>query len=157
MLTTRRGTAVVVGLWLMSWVPVYLTIWFAVLPIVAGTVLMALIVADRITMVEARCGVRRSGVRYSYTENCYLFPFSKSAERHNQRARMLIKADRLLNKKDRCESLINELSDPMKIAVLEGERDAADREAERIREDVKRLEAFWKEEDRQKRYDELTG
>lgn len=149
MLTTRKGTAVIGGLWVASWGLVFVNIGLATVSVLILSGFISFAMFALRTGCQCSVGKSKRGV--------YLLPITRNDERHNTRVKMLRKVDRLVNKKHRCEQLIQELEDPMKIAVLEAERDAAYREAERIRGDVKQLEAFWIEEDRERRYKELVG
>ena len=86
------------------------------------------------------------------------WPATKRDRRHNTRARLLRRMEARRHKAMRCQTLASALAQDewTKLPVLSAERDAAEREEQRLRDDVGRLEEVWAIEDREKTYRELT-
>lgn len=90
------------------------------------------------------------------------WPVTRGNFRHNRRARLLRRKAACEEKAERCEALAEQLSegwggDPLREPVLAAERADAKRRAEMLDGDVKRLEASWQHEDREREYRRLTS
>lgn len=152
MLTSRAGTVVVVVGWLSSWGLVWVHGAFLILIWAAlGAMIIGILASG-----GCPCKNCRSGISYT---TFIPFPIKKKSERHNERARLYRRIAALDEGKRACQELIETATEEeaTRIPVLEAERDAAEREIERLQEDIRRLEAGWEREDRERKYKELVG
>ena len=145
MLTRRWGTLVVVIAWVSSWGLLFVHGSFVYLPIGLASVVLVL----GPVVIE----------NYERAFDFVLFPLTRRHVRHNTRARLERRVQCLAEDKKVCRELIETATEEeaTRIPVLEAERDAAEREIARLKDDIRRLEAGWKREDRERKYKELVG
>ena len=152
MLTRRWGTLVVVVAWVASWGLLFVHGAFALIP----SVLFACWFIFLPWVIGRFPGDSRNAVPPCTT---IFLPVSMESERHNARARLRQRIATLAEGKRACQELIDTATEEeaTRIPVLEAERDAAEREITRLWQDIHRLEAGWKREDRERKYKELVG
>jgi predicted nuclease with TOPRIM domain len=160
MLTTRWGTLVLATGWLGSWGLVFVHGAFSVLATV-----VTLAAAMTMFVTRDRAYVDPFSIDpLTWTKTALIwFPVISVDTRHNTRARLLRRAESLNDKQRECRELIDSFAtseahnESLRVPVLQAEHDAAEREEQRLYDDIRRLEVRWESEDRERRYNELTG
>jgi hypothetical protein len=97
---------------------------------------------------------------FGYKHSLVWLPVKRREARHNSRAHLLRRKERLRRKADNCTQLIRDSTEEyerLRLPVLGAERDAAEREIQRLEEDIERMENAWKIEDRERDYRKLTA
>jgi hypothetical protein len=144
----RVGTWVIVGAWVLLLPLGRVSEGFGTLVVVCGFVLLV---------------VHLRSLRYldwdEMKERMVFLPVTEREVRHNERAKLIRKRERLEARFRVSQDLIDVLGEDEKWrrATVEAERDAARREIIRVEEDIKRLQAGWRREDRERDYRNLTG
>jgi hypothetical protein len=145
----RVGTVLIVfvlcGMWGLLWINGS----FAIL--VGGLWFVALLGS-----ISSRDGA----LNFGYKHSLVWLPVKRREARHNSRAHLLRRKERLRRKADNCTQLIRDSTEEyerLRLPVLGAERDAAEREIQRLEEDIERMENAWKIEDRERDYRKLTA
>ncbi len=150
MLTKRRGTVVFWCVYVVGW-PVLGVVTF---PQVSLYFFPALFLIGTFLCINREYSERIS--------TCYRYlPHGRDSARHNDRVRLLRRIERLRCKISSCHELIEhtpeDTPEVSHVPVLLAERDAADREIERLEEDVEMMRVGWELEDRERQYRKLTS
>lgn len=142
--TKRWGSVVSFIIWLSGWGLIWIHGAFF-LPMFAMT--MAVVAVAGISRLKADDGEELVFIKW---------PLFRWEVRHNRRARLRRRIERLRQTRQVCEELIKE-EDETRIPILEAERDAAGREIKRLNDDIRLMEAMWVKEDRERTYRKLTA